>query len=333
VVYIPLFRSHSVLTSRRDFDAGLILLLLNVSPSITAPTAYRGRSAIQKALMKYYGAEHDLEPDVSQMVKGHAATLRKYGIAGADIGMFEIALLNDSTANAIPTMFWLLCFICADPSLTQSIRDELAAMVTNGSSKLSDGRRELSFDITRCESDCPLLVSCYREVIRLTNAQLGARRVIHDTTTTDGKKTYLLKKGCDVQIPSGISHLSSDLWGLDSSSFNPRRFIKPDPSILQSEKEKQDDKSQKRSYFPFGGGKHLCPGRNFAFAEILGTVAVLVLGFEVEKAHGGGVIMMPELGRTKFGEAIAKPKSEGAEISAKISRREGWEDVVWKFVC
>lgn len=330
MVIHPLTRSPTILITCRDFDSGMILLLLNIFPSITAPKANRGRTAIQTALAKYYGAEHDLKADVSYMVKGRAATFRKYGVNNADIGKFEIGLLGVSTANAIPTLFWLLCHIFADPSLTQSIRDELAAMVTD--SERPDGKKELSFDITKFESDCPLLVSSYREVIRITNAQLGTRRVMKDTTITDGKVTYLLKEGCDVQIPSGISHLSPDIWGSDSSSFNPRRFMKFDPSTLQSEKEKQEDKVQKRAYFPFGGGKHLCPGRNFAFAEILGAVAVLVLGFEVENVNGG-VIVVPDIGKAQFGEAIAKPRGMSAKMGAHISRRKDWEDVVWKFVC
>ena len=326
----PLIRLN-VSDSCRDFDQGLVLLLLNVFPSITAPTAYRGRANIQKALSNYYGEEHDLEPDVSQMVKRRAATLRKYGIASRQIGMFEIGLLNVSTANAIPTLFWLLCHICADASLEQSIRDEVSVLVTQDTQERSDGKRELSFDITKFESDCPLLVSCYREVIRLTNAHLGTRRVMKDTTISDGKNTYLLKEGCDVQIPFGITHLSTGPWGADSSTFSARRFLKPDPST-QSEKEKLDDKVQKRSYFPFGGGKHLCPGRNFAFAEILGTVAVLVLGFEV-KSPSGGLITVPDIGRAQIGEAIAKPRGQGAQMGVKITRRKGWEDVTWKFVC
>jgi hypothetical protein len=35
---------------------------------------------------------------------------------------------------------------------------------------------------------------------------------------------------------------------------------------------KEVDREQKRAYSPFGGGRHLFPERNFAFAEILGTV-------------------------------------------------------------
>lgn len=92
--------------------------------------------------MKYYAAEHDLDPSVSQIVKARASVFRKHGIPSAKIGKFEIILLNVSTANAIPTAFWL-CEILADPVLTKSIRDELAAMVGEGP-KRPDGKRDFS---------------------------------------------------------------------------------------------------------------------------------------------------------------------------------------------
>jgi len=57
-------------------------------------------------------------------------------------------------------------------------------------------------------------------------------------------------------------------------------------------KEKVDDELRKAGYIPFGGGKHLCPGRNIAFAEILGTLAALLLGFEV-RGTDGGLIQVP----------------------------------------
>lgn len=326
------FPPPSPLTPRtRDFDAGIIALLLNIYPSITASKAYKARAAVQSALADYYIAKYDQGPEVSQMVRSRAATYRRYNIPEIDIGKFEIALLTVSTANAIPTLFWLLCNICSDASLTEEVIDEISAIVTE--TKSEDGKRELVIDITRFESDCPLLVSSYRETIRIANAQLGTRRVMKDTTISDGKTSYLLREGCDVQIPSGIAHLSSDYWGSDFASFNARRFLTPpETGLPRTKKEKDDEKAQKRAYFPFGGGKHLCPGRNFAFAEILGAGAVLILGFEVEKREGGAIVV-PDRGRTMLAEAVAKPRGEALKMGANISRREGWEDVIWKFVC
>jgi cytochrome P450 len=314
----------------RDFEAGLLGILINIFPSVTFPKAFKARAKLQKALIKYYSAKHDLEPDVSQLAKVRAGLMRKRGILDEDVGKFELALLHVSTANASPTLFWHLCFILANPETTSIIRKELESIISFGT--LENGNKEASIDITKFDSNCPVLVSSYRETIRLANAQVGARRVVEDTIINDGKNDYLLKAGCDVQLPSGISHLSESAWGADAASFNPDRFLTPEQKGDMSTKARMEDREQKKSYIPFGGGKHLCPGRQFAFAEILGAVAVLVMGFDV-KDSDGGLIKVPLMGRPRMGEGIAKPTGDGLLMGAKITRREGWEDIVWKFTC
>jgi len=146
---------------------------------------------------------------------------------------------------------------------------------------------------------------------------------------SDGKTEYLLRKGVDVSMPAGVAHVSP-VWGANPSSFNAKRFLQPGSRAGMSEKEREMDREQKRAYIPFGGGKHLCPGRKFAFAEILGTLATLLLGFDV-RGVDGGLIRVPEMRRAKIGEGIAKPGRKGEVMGAKLLRREGWEDVQFSF--
>lgn len=317
--------SHS-----RDFEGDMLGILMNFFPSITFPKAFKARAELQEALIKYYCAKHDLEPDVSQIVKARANVLRKKGISDVDVGKFELALVHVSTTNAIPTMFWLLCFILADAKLTSIIRQELESIITV--IDLANGGREATIDITKFDAHCPVLVSSYRETIRLGSSQVGARRVVEDTMVSDGKNEYLLRAGCDVQLPSGISHLSHTAWGSDAGSFNSTRFLTPEQKGDTSIKARIEDREQKKFFIPFGGGKHLCPGRNFAFAEILGGVASLLMGFDV-KGSDGSLIKVPVLSRAKLSEAVAKPTGEGLLMGAMLTRRHGWEDTIWKFTC
>lgn len=295
-------------------------LLLNIAPSILAPKAYQGRAKLQAAMIPYYTNEYDLLPDVSKMCKVRAAICRRHGIPPDDIGRFEIALLHVSTANAIPTMFWHLVFLATDQEIVKEIREEVESIIAM---KVKDGKRIAALDITKFESHCPLLCCSYREAMRLCNAQVGARRAMEDVRLSDGKNSYLLKKGTDVQMPTGIAHRSTGPWGQDASSFNPRRSMN-----LRVEK----DREQKRSFIPFGGGKHLCPGRDFAKAEILGTVSSLLVGWDVQSADGG-MIAVPELQRPRMGEGVAKPAGKGLKMGARFVRRQEWEDVKWEFVC
>jgi cytochrome P450 len=308
----------------------LVGLLLNIYPSITFPKAHKGRVKIQEALIKYYSAKHDLEPDVAQITKARAGLLRKHNVTDTDIGRFELSLLHVSTANAIPTLFWHLCFVTSDPVVTTIIRQELRSFITI--TKLENGKREAVIDITKFETHCPILASSYRETLRLVNSQVGARRVMEDTVISDGKREYLFRAGCDLQIPAGVAHQSEKAWGSDAASFDTKRFLTPEERGDTSTKARLEDREQKKSYIPFGGGKHLCPGRNFAFAEILGSVAVLVMGFDI-KGNDGGLIKVPALGRARLGDSVAKPRGKGLFMGAKFTRREGWEDVIWKFTC
>ncbi|KAL2061782.1 hypothetical protein VTL71DRAFT_7160 [Oculimacula yallundae] len=320
----PMKDDKSLVDALWDFEAGLFSLVLGIMPSIVAPKAYKARETVQAALRTYYGHGYDLEPDVAKLTKARAEHYRRYKLSSKDIGDFELALLHVSTANAVPTVFWLVAFIVSDPALVATLREELKSVITI--SKLKGGKRQAKIDITRLDPDCPLLVSSYREVVRLVNSQLGTRRVMADCTISDGKSTYLLRKGWDINMPSGVSHLSTESWGPNAASFDARRFMKLDVKEVMSEKAKEE----KRAYIPFGGGKHLCPGRNFAFAEILGFTAALVMGFDV-KAKDGGLITVPVIRRAKLGEAVSKPEGDGLTMGAKITRRAGWEDVVWEF--
>jgi cytochrome P450 len=81
-----------------------------------------------------------------------------------------------------------------------------------------------------------------------------------DTILSDDKKEYLVHAGADLQMPAGIAQTSPTTWVPDAASFSARRFLKPEENGLLSEKAKEEDKEQKRAYFPFSGRKHLCPG-------------------------------------------------------------------------
>lgn len=95
----------------RDFEAGVMSFVVGI-PAFLAPRAYRGRCDLQNALIEYYTTKHDLNDDLSKLAKVRAAVYRKHNIPDTDIGRFELGLVHISTANAIPTLFWHLCFVC-----------------------------------------------------------------------------------------------------------------------------------------------------------------------------------------------------------------------------
>jgi cytochrome P450 len=121
-----------------------------------------------------------------------------------------------------------------------------------------------------------------------------------------------------IQLPSGIAHSSPAIWGASAAAFDPYRFHPSTKDAL----DKDTRKMQKDGFFPFGGGKHLCPGRHLATMEVLGFIAGLCMSWDFEGSGPGGKIVLPEKRFQKLGTAVRKPVND---VSVKIRKREGWE--------
>lgn len=237
--------------------------------------------------------------------------------------MLEMILPAVSTLNAVPTVFWLLLYILARPSLVERIREELSASVQI-SPPGPTSKRTVTMNISKFDEQLPLLVSCYREALRLVNHSVSNRRITDDLTiTAQNGQSYLLKKGVDVQLPAGVTHAQASTWGSDAATFNPERFLHLPAKATDAER------VRKTAYMPFGGGRHLCPGRNFAFAEIIGFTAVFLLGFEIEST--GMRFEDMKMRDPLLASATVKPVGNGEGLGARIRAREGWEGVCWRF--
>lgn len=119
-----------------------------------------------------------------------------------------------------------------------------------------------------------------------------------------------------------VAHKLPDVWGADTDDFNPERFA-------TEPEDKDTEKKRRAAYMPFGGGAHLCPGRQLALDEILGLVSALVCGFEIEGLCPENV----KTGRMMMASGISKPSQDGDGGKVTLKRREGWEDVQWSFAC
>lgn len=292
--------------------------MLQILPTVIARKAFYGRAAVNDAFRKYYAA--GLERNASGLIKGRAEAARKYGLTERHIADFEIAMLFLATTNTIPSSFWFLNYIISSPSLLSEIRAEVSQIMTR---KAVDGVDAMEMDITGFQKKCPLLCSAWEETLRLVDSSSSVRMVLKDIMFAD---KYLLKAGSVVQMPSGVTHNSPDIWGEDAATFNPRRFMRAEGKQDPAAREKR--KVQTQGYFPFGGGKHLCPGRHFAFTEVMGFVATLAYGFDISMADGSGTLKMPKLAKQKIGTAVRKPETD---VDILIKRREEFRGVKWTY--
>ncbi|RDW69215.1 cytochrome P450-5 [Coleophoma cylindrospora] len=321
----PWENNPSLVEDMWTFESNLPHLLTKPFPAITVRKGYLARNRLQAALGKYYTAEHDInDPTVAQLTRGRAKVLRGYGFSGFEVAQAEIMLPVAAMTNSVPVMYWLICNVFAKPALVDRIREEVLPLLEKGSDPDPD---VVMVNISRLEKECPLLISCYREILRLLNQNVSMRRVLVDTTINDGKgNSYLLKKGVDVQIASGIMHRMQGVWGDDVLEFKPEHFLPPTgKSAGQAEKEK----AKRNAYIPFGGGQHLCPGRNFAFAEIIALCSALVVGFDLPPVGMGFEQMKAQ--PAILANAVAKPVNDGEGLGIKLKRRKGWEAAKWRF--
>ncbi|WXC60647.1 hypothetical protein SNK03_006532 [Fusarium graminearum] len=311
----PLRQDRSLLEDVWTFEAGLNMLLVNIFPAITAPKAHQARARLQAALGKYYGARSYEDEDAAEIVRGRAGAFVKYGVPDEEVGHIELALLHVGTANTIPTLYWFFANVFNRPDLVLKLREEVSQVVQK------DGGNKVVIDVSILDEKCPLLVSCYRESLRVSNQATGNRRVLEDTTVTDNKgNSYLLKKGENVQVSAAVSH-NLDAWGEDASTFRPDRFIETKDS-------NDAEKTRRSAFIAFGGGRNLCPGRNFAFAENLGLVACLLAGFDVTLPDGP---KLPASVDCSFAQAAVRPVKDGAGFGVRIERRLGWQETQWSF--
>jgi cytochrome P450 len=299
-------------------------LVLGVLPSILARTAYQARKKVQAALLPYYAAELDQrDPLASEFVRARSRLFRTYDLPTDELARNEVSIMLAATTNTVPTLFWFVANVWLRPDVVADLRAEVAPALSMATTP-AGAPHTATVHAARLETACPLLASCYRESVRLASQIITFRRVLADTRITDGAGgSYLLKAGNDVMMPAKVVHRHRPTWGADADAFDPRRFVPPAEATNDTAQ-----RQRKAAFVPFGGGKHLCPGRHFAFAENLAIMAALLSGFEIRGLRAERLRMRD----SKMGEA-AKPAAgfEGGPVV--MARRAGWEEVVWKFVC
>jgi cytochrome P450 len=289
--------------------------------------SHQGRIAIQEALTIYFTEEHNPN-DVSQLTFDTVAMQKQYGFSASDLAAAYTQVIHASLMNVVPTAFWVLVHIYSRRELLATLQEETAKVVKQQS--LKNGERQVAIEVDQLDNLCPKLMSVFREAHRLASIATLHRRVVEDTFISEGDEanSYLLKKGITVMIPTTVCLRNPSLWGnAAADEFDPKRFLGQSRKHTEDNGAESISNLRKKAYFPFGGGKELCPGRNFATAEVMGIMVVLLNGFDITSADGGP-ISLPRAGKPKLTTGTARP-DRNADLRARIIRRPGWENVVW----
>ncbi|KAF2155877.1 putative cytochrome P450 [Myriangium duriaei CBS 260.36] len=286
-----------------EYEAGMMLILVNILPSVIARKAIAARDKVAKAFETYYKAGGHEKG--SAWARDRYQLAADYDISLEDTARFEVGGSNAVLLNTVPAAFWNLVLIHSDPNLRNEIRQEVDACIRD---TIEDGIALKIIDIVTLKEKCPLLLSTYQEVLRYRAVGTSVREVMEDTYL-DG---YLLKKGAMLQMPTRVIHEDAELWG--DTSFVPGRFLP------------QQAKSLPRGvcFRAFGGGKTLCPGRHFATNEVLGFVAAFIARLDMIPVAGEW--RLPAADKTNLATVIMEPDHD---IKVQIKTREGFEGVKW----
>ena len=124
-----------------------------------------------------------------------------------------------------------------------------------------------------------LLQSMYAEILRLYVAMIVMRSPSQDFKLRD----WTLKAGEVVFLLTYAQHRDTTIFPNDNerpiNKFWADRFIVQEGSDVKPVFSMQ---GYEGSWIPYGGGSHVCPGRQFAKQEMLLTVAVLLSNFDIE---------------------------------------------------
>lgn len=239
-----------------------------------------------------------LAPHLADQGKGASSWIRaRYGCLSefdaVTVGRSQTAALWAVHANTIPTAFWTLAHLVANPRALQAIEAELAAELNT-----TAGQPVLAAELKRLV----LLESAVKEALRLSSGSLVLRRVLKPMLLETRCGQWLLRAGDEVCLAPYLNHHDPDIF--------------PEPLTFQHDRFVQDGKARTKfskrgervafAFMPFGAGRSTCPGRFFAINEVKLMVATLLQRFTFEQ----GTDPMPgfELGRAGLG--IFPPKRE-----------------------
>jgi cytochrome P450 len=288
-----------MLIVRRDYEQDIMMLLMNIFPSITAPKGLKARRNLAKAFLKYFQNKGHLTS--SELVKARWDISNEWKMSLDDIAAFEPGNGIASLANTFPTTFWMLTYIFSHPDVLAECRNEVTKIIDVSAN--DQGTFTHKIDMLSVKESCPVIVATLQEVLRHTSVGVTVREVMEDTELNG----FTLKKGNTLLTPASIMHTNREIWGNDPHAFDHRRFLKAPGKKIPGPV----------NFRAFGGGHTLCPGRHFATTEILATAVMFIARFDMEP---NGPWPLPDRSNLTFFHQIIAPDEK---LQVTVKEREG----------
>ncbi|KAJ5965629.1 hypothetical protein N7481_012343 [Penicillium waksmanii] len=279
-----------------DFENNLNTLLSNFLQWLTARKAWKGRRKVTRAFYAYY-KKHGIE-EGSALAKMRYNKSMKQGMSLEDFSKLEAPVLLAFLSSTVPAVFWAIFELFSNPQLLAEFRSEIEL---NALSISEDGTHTIN--ITAVKEHCPFALSFLQEVLRFRTTTITLRHIIEDT-----------------MLASAIGK-RADVWGDSAGVFDPRRFLKADPSKANSKEPRRTG-----GFTAFGLAPVICPGRHFASTEVLGVAAMMALRYDINPV--GGIWKAPSINTGALSSSMSPVKGE---FLVNVKPREKYEGAKWMF--
>ncbi|KAL1843206.1 hypothetical protein VTJ49DRAFT_2757 [Mycothermus thermophilus] len=205
---------------------------------------------------------------MASLIQGHLKDPQRFG-EGDVFAVAHGAIFagSDSTASTMQSFFW---HILSDRRVYSLILAELTEAVRTGAIPASG-------NLTWNQSQgLAYLQACLKEAMRVRPAVgLNITRLVPpEGAELDG---HFFPGGTTVACNGWVLHRDREVFGQDADVYRPERWLE----------DEERGKRMERYMFQFGGGSHLCIGRNLALLEINKVVPRLLRDYRFELAHPG----------------------------------------------
>lgn len=214
----------------------------------------------------------------SEFLQARRSSIRQSWGDAADadnmVAVFNIGVLLASVSNSVQSIFWVIFHLLEDVHGYEACYQAVKKVAE---------RREKGREYFTLEEldELSILQSAFNESLRRYQALFVTREAVQDFTLnpkeTNGPK-YKVEKGTLIQVYPNTMHMDPDIF-VHPEQFRYDRFLNP--------KAETPSGSLLSSHLrPFGGGKHMCPGRKFISYEARAFLALLLLKYDMKLVPG-----------------------------------------------
>jgi cytochrome P450 len=163
-----------------------------------------------------------------------------------------IMLLVAGSETTGTTLSWVIWHMCLYPDVYKKALQEVDSLDISWD----------HFNVSNFDDEMPYMTKVINETMRVKPAVSGIPERIYTEDSTLGD--LYLPKGSRVGVSTIVMHHNPDYWP-DAETFDPERFSE------------ENTKARHRfSYLPFGLGRRMCMGKQFALNEMRVVLGLLL---------------------------------------------------------